>query len=153
MPELSNFLSSEAVLTGLSVSNKKQALEHLSAFAAERTGLASDVIYDMLLQRERLGSTGVGEGFALPHSKIKGLEKLFGAAILLEKPVDYEALDGEPVDVFFLLLAPEDSGADHLKALARIARLFRKPGFLNRIRSARDPAALYILLTEGEAGL
>lgn len=151
MPVLSDFLSPESVLTDLNVSNKKQALEHLSAFAAMQTGIDANIILDLLLQRERLGSTGVGEGFAVPHSKVKGLDHMFGAAALLEKPIDYDSLDGEQVDILFLLLAPEDSGADHLKALARIARQFRQPGFLKKIRSAHTPAALYILLTEKDS--
>lgn len=150
MAVLSEFLKPDSVETGVSVTNKKNALEHLSTFAAEKTGLNASMIYELLLQRERLGSTGVGEGFAIPHSKVKGLDQLFGAAFLLEKPIDFDALDGEPVDVLFLLLAPEDSGADHLKALARIARLFRAPGFLNKVHSVHDASAFYILLTKEE---
>jgi len=148
MSAFSKLLSPEAVLTGLNVSNAKQALEHLSAFAAGQTGLSANTIFEMLQQRERLGSTGVGEGFAIPHCKLKGLERLYGVLALLEKPIDYNALDSEPVDILFLLLAPEDSGPDHLKALARIARVFRQPGFLSKIRTVRDPAALYIMLME-----
>ncbi len=100
------------------------------------------------MQRERLGSTGIGEGIAIPHGKLADLDRLFGLVARLEKPIDFEALDGQPVDVIFLLLAPEGAGADHLKALARAARVLREPGVIDRIRAARDAAALYAVLTE-----
>ena len=150
MPSLSDFLSPQAVLADMRATNKKQAIEELSALASQETGLSKDAIFDALLQRERLGSTGVGDGVAIPHGKIHGLQRLFGAVARLEKPVDFEALDSQPVDVLFLLLAPEDAGADHLKALARVARLFRGPATLERIRAAHDADALYMLLTQSE---
>jgi len=105
-------------------------------------------VFDTLLQRERLGSTGIGDGIAIPHGKPARLERLVGLFARLDKPIDFEALDGQPVDIVFLLLAPEQAGADHLKALARVARVLREPGKLDKIRSARDAAALYALLTE-----
>jgi PTS system nitrogen regulatory IIA component len=110
--------------------------------------LAESAIYEALLQRERLGSTGVGEGIAIPHGKLPGLDKIFGLVARLDKPVDFEALDGQPVDVLFLLLAPEGAGADHLKALARVARVLREPGLIERLRATRDAAALYAIMTE-----
>ena len=108
-------------------------------------------IFDTLLQRERLGSTGIGEGIAIPHGKLAGLARLFGLAARLDKPIDFEALDGQPVDILFLLLAPEGAGADHLKALARVARALREPGMLDRIRRTRDADALYAVLTQTSA--
>ena len=147
MPQL-DFLSPEAVAPALKVNSKKQALHDLSAQASRLIGRDEREIFDTLLQRERLGSTGIGEGIAIPHGKLPKLERLFGLFARLERPIDFEAIDGEPVDMLFLLLAPEGAGADHLKALARIARMLREPGIHQRIRSARDAGALYAVLTD-----
>jgi PTS system nitrogen regulatory IIA component len=127
-------------------SNKKQVLQELSNQAGPLTGLDPRTIFEALLQRERLGSTGIGEGLAIPHSKLASLDRLFGFVARLEKPIDFEALDGQPVDVLFLLLVPEGAGADHLKALARVARVLREPGVLDRIRATRDAHALYAVM-------
>ena len=147
MPLL-DFLDPQAVLPALRVSGKKQALQELAAHAAKLTGLPDNAIYEALLQRERLGSTGIGEGIAIPHGKLPGLTRIFGLVARLEKPVDFEALDGQQVDVLFLLLAPEGAGADHLKALARVARVLREPGLIERVRATKDAAALYMIMTE-----
>ena len=147
MPLL-DFLDPQAVLPALRVSGKKQALQELAAHAARLTGLPETAIYEALLQRERLGSTGIGEGIATPHGKPPGLTRIFGLMARLDKPVDFEALDGQPVDILFLLLAPEGAGADHLKALARVARVLREPGLVERVRTTRDATALYAILTE-----
>ncbi|MBA1155305.1 MULTISPECIES: PTS IIA-like nitrogen regulatory protein PtsN [Microvirga] len=147
MPLL-DFLDPRAVLPALRVNGKKQALQELASQAALLTGLTDDAIYEALLQRERLGSTGIGEGIAIPHGKLPGLTRIFGLVARLEKPVDFEALDGQPVDVLFLLLAPEGAGADHLKALARVARVLREPGLIERVRATRDATALYAIMTE-----
>jgi nitrogen PTS system EIIA component len=122
-------------------------LQELSVQAAKLTGLDERTVFEALLQRERLGSTGIGEGLAIPHGKLPNLDRLFGLVARLDKPIDFEALDGQPVDVLFLLLAPEGAGADHLKALARVARVLREPGILERIRATRDAAALYAVMT------
>lgn len=148
---LHEFLRPEAVAPALRAKTKKQALQELSGSAARLTGLDERAIFDALLQRERLGSTGIGEGLAIPHGKLPGLSRLFGFLARLDKPIDFEALDGQPVDLVFLLLAPEAAGADHLKALARVARVLRDPGLLHRIRSARDADALYAIVTEAPA--
>jgi len=145
---LTDLLSPEAVLPALKVNGKKQALQELSAHAARLTGLDERDIFETLLQRERLGSTGIGDGIAIPHGKPAKIDRLFGLFARLERPIDFEALDGQPVDLMFLLLAPENAGADHLKALARVARVLREPAMLERIRATRDPDALYALLTE-----
>ncbi|WP_046862294.1 PTS IIA-like nitrogen regulatory protein PtsN [Microvirga massiliensis] len=145
MPSL-DFLSPEAVIPVLRASGKKQVLNELASHAGRLTGLDEHAIFEALLQRERLGSTGIGEGIAIPHGKLPGLQKLFGLVARMEKPIDFEALDGQPVDILFLLLAPEGAGADHLKALARIARALREPGVVERVRAARDGAALYSVI-------
>lgn len=147
MPLL-EFLAPEAILPGLRVSAKKAALHELAAHAARLTGGDERLIFETLLQRERLGSTGIGEGIAIPHGKLAGLERMFGLVARLEKPIDFDALDGQPVDILFLLLAPETAGADHLKALSRVARALRDPATTARIRAARDPDALYAVLTQ-----
>jgi len=108
-------------------------------------------IFETLLQRERLGSTGVGNGIAIPHGKLPNLGKLVGLFARLEKPIDFESLDGEPVDLVFLLLAPEAAGADHLKALARVARMLRDPDVVEKLRATRDAALMYNLLTATSA--
>jgi nitrogen PTS system EIIA component len=147
MPLL-DFLDPQAVLPALRVNGKKQALQELASHAARITGITDTAIYEALLQRERLGSTGIGEGIAIPHGKLPSLTRIFGLVARLEKPVDFEALDAQPVDVLFLLLAPEGAGADHLKALARVARVLREPGLIERVRATRDANALYAIMTE-----
>ena len=145
--DLTDLLAPDAVLGALKANGKKQALQELAARAATLTGLAEREIYDTLLQREKLGSTGVGHGVAIPHGRMAGLPRIFGLFARLDRPIDFEALDDEPVDLVFLLLAPESAGADHLKALARIARLLRDPATASKLRSLSDPAALYAVLT------
>src|ERR671910_2040857 len=140
---LADLLTPEAVVPHLRPPSKKAALHELAAHASRLTGLDERVIFEALLQRERLGSTGIGEGLAIPHGKLPNLSRLFGLVARLDKPIDFEALDGQPVDILFLLLAPEGAGADHLKALARVARALREPGVLERIRATRDANALY----------
>jgi PTS system nitrogen regulatory IIA component len=141
------FLRPEAVAPALRANGKKQALQELSAHAARLTGLDEREVFETLLQRERLGSTGIGERIAIPHGKLPRLDRLFGLVARLERPIDFQALDGEPVDIIFLLLAPATAGADHLKALSRIARVLREPGICERIRAARDGNALYAVLS------
>lgn len=145
---LTDLLTPDAVLPALKVNGKKQALQELAAQAARLTGLGDREIYETLLQRERLGSTGIGEGIAIPHGKPGKLTRLVGLFARLDRPIEFEALDGQPVDIIFLLLAPESAGADHLKALARIARMLRDRGTLDKLRATRDQAALYAILTE-----
>lgn len=144
---LNDLLAAPAVLAALKVKNKKQALQELAARAAAVAGRSEREIFDTLLQRERLGSTGIGRGVAIPHGKLAKLDRLIGLFARLERPVDFDALDGEPVDLIFLLLAPEGAGADHLKALARIARLLRDDKVADKLRAARDADAIFALLT------
>lgn len=144
-------ITPDGIIPSLKANSKKQILQELSASAAELTGADERDIFDTLLQRERLGSTGVGNGVAIPHGKLNGLDSIVSVFAKLETPVDFEAIDGEPVDLVFLLLAPESAGADHLKALARISRLLREPSALEKLRSSTQKAALYSVLTEPAA--
>jgi PTS system nitrogen regulatory IIA component len=143
---LTDLVAPNAVLPDLKVNNKKQALQEVAARAAELTGQNERAILEILLQREKLGSTAVGNGVAIPHGKLPKLGRLFGLFARLARPVDFEALDAQPVDLVFLLLAPEAAGADHLKALARVARLLRDPENARRLRESRDADALYAVL-------
>jgi PTS system nitrogen regulatory IIA component len=144
---LSDLLKPEAVLPSMHAQSKKQVLQELSGVAARLTGLTEREIFDTLLQRERLGSTGVGQGVAIPHGKLKALDRLVGVFGRLARPVDFDSLDEQPVDVVFVLLAPETAGADHLKALARIARILRDPAMAQKLRSALNADGLYAILT------
>lgn len=144
---LTDLVVPQAVVPSLRVNNKKQALQELAARAAAICGRNEREVLEVLMQRERLGSTGIGNGIAIPHGKLARLERLFGVFARLERPIDFEALDGQPVDLVFLLLAPEGAGADHLKALARIARLLRDPEVAHKLRESRDAEALYAVLT------
>jgi PTS system nitrogen regulatory IIA component len=144
---LSDLLAPDAVFPSLKVNNKKQAIQELSAHAAKLTGQDSRKIFEILLQRERLGSTGVGHGVAIPHGKMPKLDRIFGLFARVEKPIDFEALDGAPVDLIFLLLAPEAAGADHLKALALIARLLRDAKVAEKLRASHEAGATYSILT------
>jgi len=145
---LSDLLTPDAVLPSLRAGSKKLAIQEMAARAAALSGLSEREVFETLLQRERLGSTGIGSGIAIPHGKMPGLTGLFGLFARLDRPIDFEALDGEPVDLLFLLLAPEGAGADHLKALARVARLLRDPAVTRRLRATSDAATLHALLTQ-----
>jgi nitrogen PTS system EIIA component len=143
---ITDLVAPEAIVPALKVSSKKQALQELSARASALTAQNERVIFEVLLQREKLGTTAVGYGVAIPHGKLPKLTKMFGLFARLDRPIDFEALDGQPVDLVFLLLAPEGAGADHLKALARVARLLRDQDTANKLRAARDAQALYAVL-------
>ncbi len=145
--EITDLLTSERVVSSLRAPSKKQALQELSRRAAEFTGLHERTIFDVLLERERLGTTGVGSGIAIPHGKLAELEGLLGVFARLEKPVDFDAVDEQPGDLIFLLLAPDSAGADHLKALARISRLLRDRAVCEKLRAATDEVSLFGLLT------
>ena len=144
---LTDLLSTDAIFSALRVNGKKQALQEMSERAAQVSGLPAREIFDALLQRERLGSTGVGDGIAIPHGKLAKCTRIFGIFARLDRAIDFEALDGLPVDLIFLLIAPESAGADHLKALAGIARVLRDPEMAAQLRATRDASALYSLLT------
>ncbi|MEQ9527742.1 MAG: PTS IIA-like nitrogen regulatory protein PtsN [Parvibaculaceae bacterium] len=145
--EIEDIIKERSVVASLKATSKKQALTELASLAAERTGLPEREIFDVLLERERLGTTGVGSGIAIPHGKLPGLDGIFGCFARLEEPVDFDSVDGQPVDLVFLLLAPETAGADHLKALARISRLLRNAASCEKLRGAATTEALDDLLT------
>jgi PTS system nitrogen regulatory IIA component len=148
---LSDLLAPGAVLPSLKVNSKKQAIQELAERASQLVGLPEREIFETLLQRERLGSTGVGNGIAIPHGKLTKIGSLFGLFARLERPIDFDALDSEPVDLVFLLLAPEAAGADHLKALARVARVLRDPNTAQMLRGTRDATALHAVLTQASS--
>jgi PTS system nitrogen regulatory IIA component len=150
---LTDLVASNAVLPALKAANKKQALQELASHAAKLCGENEHEIFEILQQREKLGSTGVGNGVAIPHGKLPKLTKLFGLFARLEQPIDFEALDGQPVDLVFLLLAPEGAGADHLKALARVARLLRDPDIAAKLRESTTVDTLYAALAASPASV
>ena len=149
--EIEDLISPAHVIARLKSSNKKQVLQELAKRAAELTGLHERAIFDVLLERERLGTTGVGNGIAIPHGKLADVKGLFGLFARLDEPVDFDSIDEQPVDLIFLLLAPEGAGADHLKALARVSRLLRDRSICEKLRGTDQPDALYALLTDTTA--
>jgi PTS system nitrogen regulatory IIA component len=149
--EVADLLSPAGVIPNLRVTSKKQALQELARRAADLSGASERAIFDVLLERERLGTTGVGNGIAIPHGKLPGLTRLYGMFARLEQPIPFEAIDEQPVDLIFLLLAPEGAGADHLKALARVSRLLRDRGICDKLRGTDKADAIYALLTDSTA--
>ena len=137
------------VMARLKAGNKKQALQEMARRAGELSGLHERAIFDVLLERERLGTTGVGNGIAIPHGKLPDATGMFGLFARLEAPIDFDAIDEQPVDLIFLLLAPESAGADHLKALARVSRLLRDRTVCEKLRGTDQADAIYALLTDG----
>jgi len=140
--------SSSGVIAAMRVGSKKQALQDLAKRASELASQNERAIFDVLMDRERLGTTGVGNGIAIPHGKMAGLDKLYGVFARLETPVDFQAIDDRPVDLVFLLLAPETAGADHLKALARVSRLLRNSQVCEKLRGTDQADALYAILSD-----
>ena len=146
--EIADLLNPKGVIANLRVGSKKQALHALAKRAAELSGHDERTIFDVLVERERLGTTGVGNGIAIPHGKLTGMGKLLGLFARLERPVEFDSIDEHPVDLIFLLLAPDSAGADHLKALARVSRLLRDKGMCEKLRGTDNADALFALLTE-----
>jgi PTS system nitrogen regulatory IIA component len=146
--QIVDLLSPEGVVATLKVQGKKQLLQELSARAATLVHIPERRIYDTLTERERLGTTGVGQGIAIPHGRLANLEKIVGLFVRLETPIEYDAVDKQPVDLIFMLLAPEGAGADHLKALARVSRLLRNQAACEKLRAAKSAEALYAILSE-----
>ena len=146
-----DLISPDAVIASLRATSKKQALQELARKAAGLTGLEERRIFEVLLERERLGTTGVGNGIAIPHGKLPELTRLYGIFARLDKPIDFDSIDDEPVDLIFLLLAPESAGADHLKALARVSRLLRDRTICSKLRGCDTADGLYAVLTQAPA--
>jgi PTS system nitrogen regulatory IIA component len=151
MNDLSAILTADAVEADLVVANKKALFQLVGASSARRTGLDQKTILSCLNAREKLGSTGFGGGAAIPHGKLDGLDRVVGHFARLSTPIDFGAVDGMPVDLVFLLLSPPDAGADHLKALAAVSRVFRDRALLAKLRGARSKDALYALLAGHDA--
>ena len=149
--DLTDLLTPQGVVAHLKAGNKKQALQELAHAASKVTGLEERTVFDALLERERLGTTGVGLGIAIPHAKMPELKRLYGLFARLDHPVDFDSIDEQPVDLIFVLLAPESAGADHLKALARISRLLRNQAIVEKLRGAESAEAIFALLAEPES--
>jgi PTS system nitrogen regulatory IIA component len=149
--DIADLISPEGVMVPLKVTSKKQALQAMARKATEITGLEERTVFDVLLERERLGTTGVGNGIAIPHGRLPGLTTMHGVFARLARPINFDAIDEQPVDLIFLLLAPESAGADHLKALARVSRLLRDRGMCEKLRGAETPEAMYGLLISNRA--
>jgi nitrogen PTS system EIIA component len=149
--DLGDLLAPEGIIPSLSANSKKQALQELAQRASELTGLDARDVFDTLLQRERLGSTGLGRGIAIPHVKFRSLTDIVCLFARTSEPIEFESHDGQPVDLIFLLLAPEHASGDHLKALSRISRLMREPSTLERLRAASDAKAIREILTSPAA--
>ncbi|MBK5264253.1 MAG: PTS sugar transporter subunit IIA [Alphaproteobacteria bacterium] len=151
MPHFDDILRPEALNSRLTASNKKQLFQRVSEIAASAYGLDEHVVFERLMERERLGSTGFGAGVAIPHAKLDDLSTMSAVVVLLEEPVAFDAVDGLPVDLVFALLSPVDSGADHLKTLARVSRYLRNERHMARLRGAGSDEALFALLAGDEA--
>ncbi|MEM8798769.1 MAG: PTS IIA-like nitrogen regulatory protein PtsN [Pseudomonadota bacterium] len=149
--DLSKLFQEDSVVVELKATSKKQVLFQLCERAADMTGLSARDVLDVILDRERLGTTGVGDGVAIPHGKIEGLDRIVGVFARLAEPIDFDAVDGEPVDLICLLLAPASAGAEHLKALACVARLLRDQNMCDKLRGSGEADALYALLTDDTA--
>ena len=149
--DLSKLLIPSAVRVLGQLTSKKRLFQELGEVAGSAYGLSAAIAVDGLQERESLGPTGVGNGIALPHARLDNLEKITGIFIRLEKPLDYDSVDRQPVDLIFGLFAPKDSGVDHLKALALVSRTMRDAGICAKLRANSDPAKLYAILTEARA--
>ncbi|AEQ53443.1 PTS IIA-like nitrogen regulatory protein PtsN [Pelagibacterium halotolerans] len=145
--ELADILSQDSIIACAKVASKRQLLQLLADRASELVGIDAQVIFETLQNREQLGSTGLGNGIAIPHGKIKGLPSVTAVFARLAQPIDFDAVDDQPVDLVVMLLAPEGSGADHLKALSRVARLLRADGVVDRLRATKDETKLRDILT------
>ena len=149
--EITDLLDSNNVIANFRPSSKKQTLQTLARQLSKSTGLDANDVFTALLARESLGSTGVGKGVGIPHARIKGLDEIQGLFARLVTPVNFDSVDDRPVDLIFLLLAPEDAGADHLKALAKVSRLLRDDKTCAKLRATEDNMALFAMLTETAA--
>jgi len=148
--ELSQIIGVDAVRSPLKATSKKRLLQDLADMAETVYRLPAETTYKALMDREALGPTGVGRGVAIPHARFAGVSHVLGLFVRLDKPVDFEAIDRQPVDLVFALFAPESAGAEHLKALARVSRTLRSDAVCTKLRSTFDPSAIYAILTENK---
>jgi len=146
---LSTLIPPGGVSAELAASSRKQALVGLAELAERALGVSARPVLDAVIEREKLGSTGVGDGVAIPHARTDLVDRVCGVFARLKSPVDFDAIDGQPADLIFLLLAPEDAGADHLKALAQVSRFFRREELRRAVRAAPDADAVTALLNNG----
>jgi PTS system nitrogen regulatory IIA component len=142
--------ATDCVIANLRAANKRQVLQELARKAATMTGYSEDQIYEVLNERERLGTTGIGHGIAIPHGKLPGLDRVYGVFAKLERPVDFDAIDDQPVDLIFLLLAPASCGAEHLKALAKVSRMLRDRVLCEKVRGSTTCDAIYALMNTSQ---
>jgi nitrogen PTS system EIIA component len=149
--ELSKILTPQAVRVVSQMTSKKRLFQELGEIAAQAYKLNGSVVIDGLQERESLGPTGVGHGIALPHARLEEISSIVGVFVRLEKPLDYDSVDRQPVDLIFGLFAPKDSGVEHLKALALVSRTMRDASICAKLRANSDPAKLHAILTEGRA--
>ena len=148
---MDDLISKESIKVNVKALSKKRLLQDMSSLAQEYLGVSGTELYSSLQKREILGPTGIGNGVAIPHVKIKGISKLSGFFLILEKSIDFEAADNQPVDLVFTLLAPEDNnGSDHLKALAMISRCFKDKNTRSKLRLTKNIDSVYAILTEKE---
>ena len=145
---IKDVLAPNAILARMELSAKKDILQDVARRAAVLAGKDEHIVFDVLWARERLGTTGVGQGIAIPHGRVPGLDHVCGFFVRMAEPIAFEAIDDKPVDLVFTLLSPEDAGADHLQALATVSRLLRDPELCKKLRAAKDEAAIYKILTE-----
>lgn len=144
--QLAGFLDFDSIRVGLSAGNKRKLLQMLGTMAGSRLGFEAEAIVETIAERERLGSTGFGNGVAIPHGKVAGLKGIYALVVRLAEPIDYKAIDGQPVDLVFLLLSPPEAGAEHLKALAAVSRVVRHGPTLEKLRGARSRDAFAAVL-------
>ncbi|TMM52659.1 PTS sugar transporter subunit IIA [Sulfitobacter sabulilitoris] len=149
--DFAKLLKPEAVKVLTSASSKKRLLQELGELAHSAYGLDASRVVEALQTREALGPTGVGHGVALPHARLEGLDEVVGAFVLLDKPIDFNAVDRQPVDIAFALFAPEEAGVEHLKALALVSRTLRAPSICSKLRANPNPATLYTILTSAQS--
>lgn len=141
----------DAVIPALRVTSKKQLFQEIAAQAAQAYGVEARTVFDALLEREKLGSTGMDRGVAIPHARLAGADRIMCIFVRLETPVDFDSADGAGVDLVFALLAPEEAGTEHLRALAKVSRLLRDEATCAKLRHSTDAVALHALITEPTA--
>ncbi len=146
--QIGDLLDVDAIIPQVNAPSKRQALALIADVAARRFGLKVPAVLEALLEREQLGSTGVGHGVGVPHARLNGLERMRGVFLRLETPIDFKAVDEQPVDLLFALFAPADAGAEHLRALARVSRILRRPALREQLRQSHTADALFALLVQ-----
>lgn len=146
--KIANIINQNSIYLNIKSGSKRQLLQELAEKASELSGLDERTIFDALLERENLGTTGFGGGTALPHARLENLDKIYGIFMRLSSPMNYEAIDGKPIDIVFMLMSPDSSGADHLTALAQISRLLKDENTCEKLRRAQNTDEIYALLND-----